>query len=229
MWRKTGLMGCILGLALVAGTARGDLIIDTYTGWDGNDAFNPFGSLSGIEAIEIVGQTFTVGTEFTVLENFKFWVEGFSNAIAFNAYVYQWDNNKVTGNELYASGLQTTATGTSWEAFSFSPSGGLELVANQVYVAFLQASSGVGGYVAARPDNQYSGGRTYYLNDSTNLTSTWSTFNAGVAEDFVFQASFGEKDLPVVPEPSSLAVFGLSCACMAMLRLRRSRSHAPTS
>lgn len=231
MWRKTGLACCILGLALVAGTAetaRGDLVIDTYTGWNigTSTPFNPFGYAPAddegdLVAIETVGQTFTVGSELTVLENFKFWVNGSPiTPIVFNAYVYEWATDKPTGSALYTTTAMTANSG-SFQEFSFSPN--LQLNASGVYVAFLSATSGVQGFVGARPDNPYNGGSTYYLNNANpSGGSSWLPPNP-VITDLVFQASFSNQDVPTIPEPSSWAILGLGCVCMALVRSRRSR------
>jgi hypothetical protein len=173
--------------------------------------------------IETVGQTFTVGSELTVLENFKFWVSGPQiSPIVFNAYVYEWATafDKPTGSALYTTTAMTADSG-SFQEFSFSPN--LQLNANGVYVAFLSATSGVYGYVGARTDDLYSEGTSYYLNNAVPWGgSSWSTPGAGIT-DLVFQASFSSQDVPTIPEPSSWAILGLGCVCMALVRSRRSR------
>jgi hypothetical protein len=224
MWRKTGLMGGILGLALVAGTARGDLVIDTYTGWDNTTKLYPFGFNmeddinSSPTGIEWMGQTFTVGEQFTVLEKFSFWVKDAVVDVAFNAHVYGWDSDtaQLTGSSLFSG--NNSATDGNFVEFSFFPD--LDLDAG-TYIAFLEATSGYDGEVGARSDNPYAGGAAYYLNNPSPTNVTWSEPTGDY--DFAFVAELGSPDPPTIPEPASFALFGLGCVCMTLLRRQRLR------
>lgn len=236
MWRKTGLMGCILGLALVAGTATdssaGMMDIDTTISWNPNTEgpFSPFGF--GGAFAETVGQTFLV-TEDTILDDFTFWVNaGNGSDITASAFVYGWSNTLVRATDMYYSSLSTTINhNTGLTPLPFL-TGGVSLAPGQ-YVAFLSASAMAGvspGTVGARATNVPPSDSEGFFLDGTNWTSSpWTATAAAMSlPDLAFKANFSDPPLPTIPEPSSLVIFSLGCACVALLRTRRPRvsSHA---
>lgn len=229
MSRKTSLIGCLVGLVLVAGTARGALIIDTHTGWNGTDSVSPFGYGA---AAETAGQTFTVTAPNTVLKGFSFWINDFQDLpVTFAAYVYAWDGvgTKASGTALYTSGQQSTTNSVSFEQFSFN-TGSLELAPGE-YIAFLSTSlfgsTDSQGYGAARSTEAYSGGAGFYLNNDSNSSAwtltAWNATSTLGSPDLVFTANLDEPVTPAIPEPSTLAVFSLCCASVMLVRSRRSR------
>jgi hypothetical protein len=212
-------------------------LIDTTATWNGVSNASPFGE--SLSSTETYGQTFTVIGPETVLDTFSFWVNedniGYLDPLEFAAYVMKWDTSaeKAIGPVLYESGLTTVGYQPALQKITFN-TGGVSLTDGQVYVAFLSASEyidnvfGVGrvGYLSS---DVYAGGGFYYFNSGSDFSSLttygWEkSYSNGGLNDLAFQANFSDPSASAVPEPSSLAIFGVGAIGISFAGWRRRRT-----
>ena len=172
------------------------------------------------------GQTFTI-TGDNILNSFSLYLTApAANPVDFRGYLYEWNGSRATGASLFTSADQqfTGSPSDTPTEFSFS-TGGITLEVGKTYVAFLSASGLFDG-IQSTVNMPYSGtfgtdaltGGTfvYYINGndfSLLTTSTWDK-TYGV-DDVWFKASLSSSK---VPEPATLALFGLGFAGIAFSR-----------
>lgn len=210
-----------------AGQASAVPVIDTSGGSFGG--VSPFGEFD----TSTYGQTFTVTGPETRLNSFSFRFNDALNRdfVDFAAYVYAWDGSKATGPQLYASaGASSTNNGGAdgMETFVFN-TGGIDLVAGQQYVAFLNSSNFFDGIEGDSSwdlsnDDPYAGGNFVYYNTGNNFnlltTSNWDcAANCAGGGDTYFVANFSAP--AAVPLPGTLPLALLGLAGFAALRRRR--------
>jgi hypothetical protein len=170
------------------------------------------------------GQTFkTVGTD-TVLDSFSLYLQSGSNTTDFRAYVYQWNANKAVGQALYTSAINQFS-GSGMTEFAFN-TGGITLNSNLTYVAFLTTSGvagGENGSAAMQFGTSYANGNFVYYNNGNdfNALTTHAWDSTGGTSDVWFKAGFSA--VRVVPEPTSIALFGIALFGMGALRRRKQR------
>lgn len=190
-------------------------VISTTSAWDGNNGIYYFGESLINDSSATFGQTITVGSTYTRLANFTFWINdsypAFDNPINFAAYVMAWDGNKADGPILYQSGKLTTSNNGGqggMEPFTFN-TGGISLTPGGQYVLFISVSQfvdgdsergGVGGVLT----DAYPGGSFVNLGNGSNFglltTENWVTTPQW---DLAFTAT-----LSPAPEPSTILLGG---------------------
>lgn len=200
-------------------------VIDTTPYWNGSSSICCFGEGSS----DTYGQTFTVIGADTVLDEFSFWVDDrvdINAPIDFSAYIMEWhDSTGITdprhpvGSILYSSAARTTTNNAGaggMERVTFS-TGGVQLIENTKYVAFISSSlfwdginsSGNVGSIGNCCDgsgsgNVYAGGEFVVVSNGKYfmpyITETgWNTY----PQDLAFSASFSNP----VPLPSAVLFF----------------------
>ena len=202
LWRAAG-AGTFFAFAVLLASAT---TIDTTPGWTGGGYI-----FTASVGPAYYGQVFTAPPDAASMNSFTFFVSGSSPALSFRAKVAPWNSADFTsGDLLYVSELRTNAgfppyngTVANYGHVMFTIPGGLPVIANALYVAFLSVDAG--GASAAIGNNfnmdTYRGG--YHLFGSP--PNGW--YNAGDTHDYAFSASFSS----VVPEPSApvLLLLGL--------------------
>ncbi|MGH8655378.1 MAG: hypothetical protein ACREYE_25835 [Gammaproteobacteria bacterium] len=129
--------------ALLSASAHGT-VIDTTPFWDRNLWISGFGDGRFTRDFSTIGQIFTVPSAEPVLDSFSFWINDDIESTRytdFSAYVMSWDGGRAAGPILYSTVQQTTTNNHGlggWEEFTFN-TGGLKLVGEQSYIAFLGA------------------------------------------------------------------------------------------
>jgi hypothetical protein len=222
----------VLALALggMAVDAEAVPIIDTTAATVVSTIY-PFGETT----TSTIGQTFTVTGPETQLNSFAFRLDD-SNSndvpvfVNFAAYLYAWDGTRASGPQLFASGMLTSSNNGGaggYETFSFD-TGGVSLLADQQYVAFLSASQFfTGGYKVSTLElnNGYSGGSLVYDSSGNNfdgLTAhTWQSITAGFigSRDTWFVANFSPP--ANVPEPGTAALLLAATGILVYARRRK--------
>jgi hypothetical protein len=197
LWRAAG-AGTLFAFAVLLASAT---TIDTTPGWTGGGYI--FAATAGPA---YYGQVFTAPPDAASLNSFTFFISGSSPALSFRAEVAPWNSADFTsGDPLYVSELRTNAgfppyngTVENYGHVVFTTPGGLPVIANAQYVAFLSVDAG--GASAAIGNNfdvdTYVGG--YHLFGGP--ANGW--YNANDTHDYAFSASFSS----VVPEPSDTAL-----------------------
>jgi hypothetical protein len=184
-----------------------------------NASISPFGSTN----TATYGQTFTVGPD-NIMNGFSLFLNGRQGGSTLDlmGYVAAWDGNKAT-SILYTSGLKTMGTSGAAQEFAFD-TGTLSLMNGSQYVAFLSVSglSAQPASTFAMPTkgNSYLGGSLVFYNNGTNFnlltTHDWDC-TACTVNDAAFKASFSGA----VPEPTSIALFGLGLLGLSALRRKK--------
>lgn len=192
-----------------------------------------------------VGQTFTVGSEYTVLDNFSFWLAPVGSYPAPNlfAYVMAWDDagRHATGPTLYKSLAPAVATDASPTKFTFNIRDGishnndvdgffdaLSLNPNSMYIAFLsdvEQPTGVQdiGAIGVEPNAPYAGGAPFYTTTGSSQwrTTQWTQFPP--EWDLSFEANLSAP-VTATPEPASLTLMVTGLGGIAgFARRRRAR------
>ena len=205
----------IAGLMLAATAGQVQAAFIDTTGSPGG--WSPFGESD----TATYGQTFTTPTD-NVLNSFSLYLSDTPVApVEFYAYIYAWDGVKASGPALFQSTLQSFIGSAAPTEFSFL-TGGITLATGSKYVAFLNARFDGIESSAVMPGFQdnYSGGEFVYFNNGNDFgsltTNDWD-YNNGV-HDAWFKASFSSA---AVPEPASLAMWGLGAIGLMFARRKR--------
>ncbi|MEQ8463694.1 hypothetical protein [Coleofasciculus sp. E1-EBD-02] len=170
--------------------------IDTTLTWDGGGYF--FCSDC------YYGQVFTVPTSDNILDSFTFFISSlWDTNVYFKAQIAPWDGNTFqSGSALYTSETVSNegfpsynATPSNYGTVTFTPPGGLPLIADNQYVAYLSSEPGDGtGAIGHNYKDSYFGGYTLFGHPPDG----W--YSAGVTADYAFKASFSAPES--IPEPS---------------------------
>jgi hypothetical protein len=181
-----------IGLAALAQAQS----IDTAAQWNGTSFINAWGAPN----TATYGQTFTArNTQFS-LENFTFYMLRQSGTPPqYQAFVYEWNSaaNRVVGNALYTSAIQTAPGGTDYNAVTIN-TGRLALQPGKSYVLFLTLSSVPGGvqpnsayrYGALPGNAAIANGQFVYFNNSTFFSQLLSSIWNNIAQDLAAQINF---------------------------------------
>jgi hypothetical protein len=201
--------------------------ISTLPSWDGSTSVSAFGYPDSAT----YGQTVTATSQSNVLNSFAFEMS-VRSSLSFRGEVFAWDGTKATGSALFESAVKHT-TSSAFQLVTFD-TGGLHLQSGQQYVLFASISKDYAanlnsdsGSWGTQFTDTYSGGQFVYLNNGGNASAwtsdAWSTIDIG--SDAAFTAEFATES---VPEPTSIALFGiggLAAACGAYRR-RQQATHA---
>jgi hypothetical protein len=194
------------------------VIFDTTPSWNGSSTIQPF----GVPNTATYGQTIIAPTAAQTLQSFSFHILG-SPAVhlSMKAYVYAWSGSlfgggggQATGSALFASPSSIIYNGTGAFQTVTVNTGGTNVTPGGHYVMFLtvsnlsdfNASTGTTnwGDLFAHVPNDGGGGFVFFNNGNNFPALTagpWDNFTD--FGDLAFTAVFS------VPEPTSLAVFGL--------------------
>jgi hypothetical protein len=229
---------CLL-VVFVAQTASAGVLTST---WDGTTKIGSFGFVTST-----FGQTFLADNDHSILNDFTFTVGDnmMGGPISFKAQVYQWQGSLLGGGVGGAIGPALFSTNSIVHTFGsgFTPvttnTGSLALTPGLAYVMLLtvsdpvdysQSSTVVSFAGRMSHANTNGGGGFVFYNNGNNYSALNTTnWNHHVdLGDLAFTANFAP--LSVVPEPSSLAIFGLLGGIGIFARRCRcaitSRSHA---
>jgi hypothetical protein len=169
---------------------------------------------AGAGATLLIGQSFTVPAVDNVLQSFTYLgVSAQPNPVTFELYA-------MSGNQLVGSALFTQAVGptTGFQAFTFSPAGGLPLTGGGLYVALLRLGENSGVSLAQNQTAPYPGGGHLDCSAATRVCVSASTV------DLAFSAQF--VSVSAVPEPATLGLLGGGLLALAVGA--RSRRPGPT-
>lgn len=237
----------LLSLLMTAPAAFANTLYDNTSQIDpSNLGFNIGGTNSG--APPTIGLSFFAPATDTVLNNFSLFLDAGTTG-SVEGYIGSWDlTNGLVDSILYQSGPVALTGGA--QTFTFAPAGGLTLVGDGSYIAFLSISfsspnynnfGGVGGagfspMPAVDSGDTIPGGQIQFIYDNGD-PSTWTTqqwdsvaiLGAIEGNDAAFQANFSANaggGPSVVPEPGSLLLLGTGLAGLAGA-LRRQRARQP--
>lgn len=226
--RIRSLAACLAGLAV--GTP---VLAQTTISAPGGSTIGSFGPA----ATPTYGQTFTVpDTGDTRLDSFSFFLLNAAPSMSFRGYVFSWDSGlgRAAGDALFTSAIFAGPAENGSTRYDVA-TGGLALMSNSVYVAFLSTSGldGVGQTSwASAGSNPYAGGAFVFLNGGQVAAQwtneSWTTNWEGAGSDLQLEMAFNPAlDPSVVPEPISVALLGSGHVAMGgigAMRRRRQRS-----
>lgn len=111
--------------------------IDTIPQWNGTSFISSWGAPN----TSTYGQTFTPGSQQSRLSSFTMELfQGGGTAPQYQAFVYQFANNRITGPALFTSGVFTAPTGAAYTPVTIN-TGSVVLTPGQQYVVFLTLST----------------------------------------------------------------------------------------
>ena len=175
--------------------------IDTIPLWNGTT----FISSWGVTNTATYGQTFTPGIQQTRLNSFTMELAQTSEtAPQYQAFVYQFTNNRITGPALFTSGVLTApATGT-FSAVTIN-TGSIVLSPGQQYVVFLTTTNqqpqpnASYKYGALATNTAIPNGQFVFMNNGSNFgqlsTNPWSN----IAEDLAITLALNGFLSPLLP------------------------------
>jgi outer membrane autotransporter protein len=132
----------LLALSVPAGAQT----IDTIPQWNGTSFISSWGAPN----TSTYGQTFTPGIQQTRLSSFTMELfQGGGTPPQYQAFVYQFANNRITGPALFTSGVFTAPTGAAFTPVTIN-TGSVALTPGQQYVVFLTLST-----QPAQPNSNY--------------------------------------------------------------------------
>jgi PEP-CTERM motif len=219
----------ILCAAILAGpAARADTVIQPVA--PSGDAFEPNTNVA--VAPLVLGETIKVPTDGnTDLVSFGFAIFEPSNAVPVGmvAYVYAWNGSEATGPALYTSPLTPISNGGEtnpfFEPYPIFETGGLDLIAGQEYVIFVDAENSVyldylmtsiGSAVGGSDSNGNYTVTTQNADPSLWTTEAWSIGGIG---DFQFQTSYVATFAAPVPEPGAWIMALAGFGSLGLIRL----------
>jgi hypothetical protein len=176
------------GAALLALSAPASAqTIDTIPLWNGTSFISTWGSPN----TSTYGQTFTPGVQQTRLSSFTVELQQSSGAAPqYQAFLYQFDNNRITGPALYTSGVFTAPTGAAYTPVTIN-TGSVVLSPGQQYVVFLTLStqpaqpSGGYRYGALTTNAAIPNGQFVFMNNGTVFgdlaANPWSSIGQDLA------------------------------------------------
>ena len=185
--RRQLLCGAALLAMAVPASAQS---INTMPQWDGTNSVSSW----GVTDTATYGQTITPTTGQRILTSFTFDLARTSGtAPQYQAYVYQWDsvNNRIMGTALYASGLMTAPSATTFTAVTIN-TGSIVLTPGQQYVLFLSTSTAQPQATASYKwgelanNTTYAGGQFVFNNNG----ATFATLSTGAWSNQSFDLAF---------------------------------------
>lgn len=216
----------VAALISASNRAQAGVLIDTITGWNGSDNIFYFGEPD----TATYGQTVTVPVD-NVLDSFTFLLRvDQPNPVNFQAYVMAWDdaNSRASGPVLFSSSPIAASPSAGFVPYTVL-TGGLSLVTGDDYVLFFNASNSFdsafdqSSFASRASADVYAGGLFVFLNNGPNFgavtVDTWTRNWQGPGYDLAFEAAFSQGN--VIPEPSSLVLFGIGAVGFGWLARRR--------
>ncbi len=174
------------------------------------------------------GQTFTVAGPDTQLDSFSLYLRERqlgAGTLDLRGYIGSWNGSRAT-NILFESITQTMNAAGNLQEFNFS-SLALNLNAGQRYVAFLSISNlpsqANSTFMMPFGSTLNADGLTF-INSGTNFGAlTSSNWSVSRTKDFWFKAELSDPNSPVVPEPSTMLLFGSGIAGLLGWQYRKKR------
>lgn len=214
----------VLTGALFATGAPAATVIDTVATWDGNSGVGNWGDWTVPLTQSVYGQSITAPAGTSMLTGFTFYMRDRSQ-INYDAFVYAWDGDRITGPALFSLTGQSLVGGGTNDYLPVSVSTSVAVDPGSQYMLFFstiglpqppQGFTVWGFHYPPYAEGQF---RYFDTDDFAALSSTpWDQINV-IPGDLAFTATF--EDAAVVPVPGTLGLMLSGAVALGFLARRR--------